>query len=159
MKIRKNEGFVLIQVLVFVMMVLLFLTALFSASVFRAKIARMRIQKEEARYAAETALQMIEKEIENGNSEWIELGLPKINTTLEFESEDGEITLSFPVVVWAEWEGDELFLFAEVEAGSRKETAHSVLDVSSKSELMTDSNAGVATASTASLSEGGNPDV
>ena len=68
MKTSKNEGFVLIQVLVFVMMVLLFLTALFSASVFHAKIARMRIQKEEARYAAETALQMIEKEIENGNS-------------------------------------------------------------------------------------------
>ena len=100
MNIRKNDGFVLIQALVFVMVVLLFLTSLFSASVFRAKIARMRIQKEEAKHAAEVALQLIEIEIENGNSEWIESGLPKIKTTLEFESDDGEIIISIPVVIW-----------------------------------------------------------
>ena len=159
MKIRKCEGFIMIQVLVFVMMVLLFLTALFSASVFRARIARMRIQKEEARYAAETVLQLIETEIENGNYEWIESGLPKIKTTLEFESEDGEITLSIPVIIWAEYESDELFVFAETEIGSRKETVHSVLKVSWKSELITDSNAGIATSSSATAPEGGNPDV
>ena len=159
MKRRKNDGFVMIQVLAFVMMILLFLTSLFSASVFRARIARMRIQKEEARYAAEAALQLIETEIENGNFEWIESGLSKIQTTLEFVSEDGELTVSVPVVIWAECENDELSLFAEAEIRTRKEMAHSVLKIPQKNELMTDSNAGVATSSDATLSEGGSPDV
>ncbi|MBR5267021.1 MAG: hypothetical protein IKU20_02350 [Lachnospiraceae bacterium] len=158
MNIRKNDGFVLIQVLVFVMVVLLFLTSLFSASVFRAKIARMRIQKEEAKQAAEVALQLIKIEIENGNSEWIESGLPKIKTTLEFESDDGEIIISIPVVIWSECEEDGISLFAEAEIGSRKETAHMVLNLSQDNELITDSNAEVATSSTATLSGGGNPD-
>ena len=158
MKLQKSDGFVMIQVLAFVLIILLFLTSLFSASVFRFKIARMRIQKEEARYAAETALQLVEKGSENENFEWTEAGLPKRNTTLEFESEDGEITASIPVVIWAEYEDDELILFAEAEIGTRRERVHSVLEISQRNEVMTDSNEGVATSSIATLSEGGNPD-
>ena len=158
MKLRKSDGFVMIQVLAFVMIILLFLTSLFSASVFRFKIARMRIQKEEARYAAEAALQLIEMEIESETFEWTELGLPKRKTTLEFESEDGEIIVSIPVVIWGEYEEDALILFAEAEIGTRKEMERSVLAIPQRNELMTNSNAGVATSSTATLSEGGNPD-
>ncbi len=145
----RNDGFAMIHVLVLIMVILLFLTSVFSSSSFRYKTALMRIQKEEARCAAETALKLVETEIASGNVEWVENGFKKKKTTLEFESEDGEIKVSVPVVIWADYEDDELYLFAEVEIGSKKEKVHSVLELPKKENLMTDSNSLIATSSTA----------
>lgn len=150
MRTRRDDGFVMIQVMVLIMVILLFLTSLFSASSFRHRIALMRIQKEEARCAAEAALKLMENEIANGNTEWIESGLKKTETTLEFESEDGETRVWIPVVIWAEYEDEELYLFAEAEIGMKKEQVHTVSEFPQKVFLMTDSNSELATSSTAS---------
>ena len=153
MKIRRDDGFVMIQVLVLIMVILLFLTSLFSTSGFRHKAALLQIQKEEARCAAEAAVTLMENEIANGNTEWVESGLKKTKTELEFESEDGEITIVIPVVIWAEAREDELHLYAEAEVGAKKEKAHSVLEFPQNVSLATDSNSSLATSSTASQSE------
>lgn len=150
---RREDGFAMIQVLILIMMILLLLTSLFAFSGFRHKTALLRIQKEEARCAAETALKLMEIEIENGNTEWIERGLDQRETTLEFESEDGETRIRIPIVIWAEYKEEELYLFAEAEVGTKKERVQSVLEISSKISLRTDSNAGIATASTANHPE------
>lgn len=154
MRIRRDDGFAMLQVLALIMMILLFLTSLFSTSGFRHRSALLRIQKEEARYAAEAALQLMENEINNGNTEWIENGLKRTETILEFESEDGEIKIDIPITIWANYEDEELCLFAEVEVGSKKERVQAVLDVPKKENLMTDSNSAPATSSTAIQEEG-----
>ena len=154
MRIRRDDGFVMIQVLALIMIILLFLTSLFSTSGFRHRLALLRIQKEEARYAAEAALQLMEKEIANGNTEWIETGLKRTETILEFESEDGEIQVAIPIMIWANYEDEELCLFAEVEVGSKKERVQAVLEIPKKENLMTDSNSAPATSSTAIQAEG-----
>ena len=149
MRIRKDDGFVMMQVLALIMMISLFLTSLFSTSGFRHRAALLRIRKEEARYAAEAALQLMENEIANGNTEWIEGGLERTETILKFESEDGEIQLDIPVTIWADYEDEGLYLFAEVEIGAKKERVQRVLEISAKESVMTDSNAVTATPSTA----------
>lgn len=149
MRIRKDDGFVMMQVLALIMMILLFLTSLFSTSGFRHRAALLRIRKEEARYAAEAALQLMENEIANGNTEWIETGLERTETILKFESGDGEIQIDVPVTIWADYEDEELYLFAEVEVGAKKERVQSVLEIPAKESVMTDSNAVTATSSTA----------
>lgn len=149
MRIRKDDGFVMMQVLALIMMILLFLTSLFSTSGFRHRAALLRIRKEEARYAAEAALQLMENEIANGNTEWIEGGLERTETILKFESEDGEVQMDVPITIWADYEDEELYLFAEVEVGAKKERVQSVLEIPAKESVMTDSNAVTATSSTA----------
>ena len=153
MRIRKDDGFVMIQVLILIMMILLFLTSLFSTSGFRHRAALLRIRKEEARYAAEAALQLMENEIANGNIEWIETGLERTETILKFESGDGEVQIDVPVTIWADYEDEELYLFAEVEVGAKKERVQSVLEIPAKESVMTDSNAVTATPSTAFQAE------
>ena len=149
MRIRKDDGFVMMQVLALIMMILLFLTSLFSTSGFRHRAALLRIRKEEARYAAEAALQLMENEIVNGNTEWIETGLERTETILKFESEDGEVQMDVPITIWADYEDEKLYLFAEVEVGAKKERVQSVLEIPAKESVMTDSNAVAATSSTA----------
>lgn len=146
---RRDDGFVMIQVLALIMMILLFLTSLFSTSVFRHRTALLRIQKEEARHAAEAALQLMENEIVNGNTEWIEAGLKRTETILKFESEDGDVQIDVPITIWAKCEDEDLYLFAEVEVGSKKEIVQAVLELPKKEHLMTDSDAVPATSSTA----------
>ena len=149
MRMRRDDGFVMMQVLILIMMILLFLSSLFSTSGFRHRAALLRIWKEEARYAAEAALQLMENEIANGNTEWIEGGLERTETILKFESGDGEIQIDVPVTIWAHYEDEELYLFAEVEVGAKKERVQSVLEIPAKESVMTDSNAVTATSSTA----------
>jgi len=143
----------MIQVLALIMVILLFLTSLFTTVRFRYKTALMRIQKEEAICAAEAALQLMESEIVNGNTDWMKSGEDKIITALEFETEDGKTTIRIPVTIWAEYELDEVHLFAEAEVGSKKEMAHSLLKLPENSSLMTDSNAELATPSAATQRE------
>lgn len=149
MRIRKDDGFVMMQVLALIMMILLFLTSLFSTSGFRHRAALLRIQKEEARYAAQAALQLMENEIANGNTEWIETGLGRTETVLKFESEDGTVQTDIPITIWADYEDEGLYLFAEVEIGAKKERVQRVLEISAKENVMTDSDAVTATSSTA----------
>ena len=149
MRIRRDDGFAMLQVLVLIMMILLFLTSLFSTSGFRHRAALLRIQKEEARCTAEAALQLMENEIANGNTEWSEGGLERTETILKFESEDGEVQMDVPITIWADYEDEELYLFAEVEVGAKKERVQSVLEIPAKESVMTDSNAVTATSSTA----------
>jgi len=153
MKIRGNDGFVMIEVLVLIMIILLFLTSLFSSLGFRHKMALMRIQKEEARCAAEAALQLMEGEIANGNTEWLENGLEKTDTILEFESEDGEVRVKIPITVWLEQKEEEMWLYAEAEVGQKKERAYCVLELPKKNSLTTNSNAETATSSNAEYAE------
>ena len=154
MRIRRDDGFAMLQVLALIMMILLFLTSLFSTSGFRHRSALLRIQKEEARYAAEAALQLMENEINNGNTECIKNGLKRTETTLKYESEDGEIKIDIPITIWANYEDEELCLFAEVEVGSKKERVQTVLEIPKKENVMTDSNSAPATSSTAIQAEG-----
>lgn len=151
---RRDDGFVMIQVLALIMMILLFLTSLFSTSVFRHRTALLRIQKEEARHAAEAALQLMENEIVNGNTDWIEAGLKRTETILKFESEDGDVQIDVPITIWAKCEDEDLYLFAEVEVGSKKEIVQAVLELPKKEHLMTDSDAVPATSSTAIQEKG-----
>ena len=153
MRMRRDDGFVMMQVLVLIMIILLFLTSLFSTAGFRHRAALLRIRKEEARYAAEAALQLMENEIANGNTEWIENGLKRTETILKFESEDGEVQMDVPITIWADYEDEELYLFAEVEVGAKKERVQSVLEIPAKENVMTDSNAVTATSSTAFQAE------
>ena len=153
MRMRRDEGFAMVQVLILIMIILMFLTSLFSYAGFRHRAALMRIQTEEAKYAAKAAVNLMEIEIENGNTEWLIHGLEKTETLLEFKSEDGNTEVEIPVSIWIELEENEVYLFAEAGVGAQKEVVHAVMEFPEKQILVTNSNAGLATSSTAYQSE------
>lgn len=153
MRMRRDEGFAMVQVLILIMIILVFLTSLFSSAGFRHRAALVRIQTEEANYAAKAAVKLMETEIENGNTEWLIHGLEKTETLLEFKSEDGNTVVEIPVSIWIDFDENEVYLFAEAGVGAQKEVAHAVMEFPEKQILVTNLNAGLATSSTAYQSE------
>lgn len=149
MRMRRDEGFAMVQVLILIMIILTFLTSLFSSAGFRHRTALMRIQTKEAKYAAKAAIKLMETEIENGNTEWFINGLEKTKTQLEFESEDGNTVVEIPVSIWIDLGENGVYLFAEAGVGAQKEVAHAVMEFPEKQIIVTNSNAGLATSSTA----------
>ena len=131
MKRRKREdGFVMLEVMAILMIVLLLVSTLYGIAGMRYRRALAKIQEEEAYYTAIAAVRMMAKEVVEEDADEGSIscmltkgsGMRKKNTFIEFESDiDGEI-VEIPVTVWSERNGEELILGAESGTGTASRT-------------------------------------
>ena len=127
MKRRKREdGFVMLEVMAILMIVLLLVSTLYGIAGMRHRRALAKIQGEEAYYASIAAVRMMAKEVveEGGEEGTVSYMLTKGNgmrkkaVSIEFESDAGEEIIEIPVTVWSERNGEELILGAESGTGT-----------------------------------------
>ncbi len=134
LKKNGNDGFVMAEVLMTVMLLMVISTLLFSSASRRYARAERNAAKTEARLAAETAVQVLAENIlREESSDMIEKlvsdhGLPKTDAVIwadngDEEPEKIETTVS---AFWNE-DGSGLVLRAECSAGNQKESASIVL--------------------------------
>lgn len=125
---KQSDGFVLLEVMTVLMIVLLLISTLYGMSGARYRKATERIQEDEAYYTALAAVRLMAREVmeytENGNDVFYELtdedGMERQTTELLFEPDDeGGETVVIPVTVWSIWENETLVLTAEAERGKK----------------------------------------
>lgn len=126
---KKNSGgFVLLEVMTVMMVVLVFISALYGMSGAKYRRTLERVQEDEAYYTALAAVRLMAHEVveyaEDENSVACELtaetGMKRQMTELLFEPDDEEEdTVAMPVKVWSKWEKETLILSAEAESGKK----------------------------------------
>lgn len=125
---KQSGGFVLLEVMTVLMIVLLLVSVLYRMSGTKYRKAMERVQKDEAYYTALAAVRLMAREVmehesgENGVSKELtcETGMKRQVTELLFEpdEEDGDV-VAMPVTVWSKWKNETLILAAEAECGKK----------------------------------------
>lgn len=134
MKKNGNDGFVMAEVLMTVMLLMVISTLLFSSASRRYVRAERNAEKTEARLAAETAVQVLAENIlREESSDMIEKlvserGLPKTDAVIWADNGDEEPE-KIETTVSSFWnaDGSGLVLHAECSVGDQRESASLVL--------------------------------
>lgn len=126
---KKNSGgFVLLEVMTVMMIVLVLASALYGLAGAEYRRTMSQVQEDEAYYTALAAVRLMAQEVtehtEDENGTVCELtcenGMKRRKMELLFEPEDGEWNeYSKPVTIWSKWDHGMLVLAAEAETGKR----------------------------------------
>lgn len=118
-KLKNEHGFVLLEVMTVMMIILLLTSALYGIVGMEHRRSIRKVREEEAYYAAMAAVRMMGKEVAKGEAEEgaasdvLTEGMGKRTAFLVFDSETGGEKTELPVTVWSERDGENLILAAE----------------------------------------------
>lgn len=118
---NKRSGFALLEVMAAVMIFMTVASVLLTSASAMHRRAIRKIEKDEAYDTALAAVRLMAYSpaeiLTSGN------GMAKRETELRITPEDGSEPFSVPVIVWSEWDGTELTLYAESVIGGQSGTA------------------------------------
>ena len=125
---HNKRGSAMLEVLVIGMAVMILTSVMYLYAGIEYRYALGKAEKEEAYYAAMSAVRLMEREVTEG--EYAEgtaayaltkgSGLKKYETELVFEADHTEGEVKIPVTVWSEVAGNELYLAAEAGVGDKR---------------------------------------
>lgn len=122
----KNEkGYILLEIMVFLMVLFIVTFSLTKLISQEYRLMLNQLEREKAYYTAVSAVRLMAGAVMDEDTPLLGEGLDKTSTSLDFQSDQWEV--SMPVTIWTEAEEDKLILYAEAGKGQAVQTVFLVM--------------------------------